>query len=238
MLLKIDGIHVSYGPVEVLNGMSMDVMRQGELVTLLGSNGAGKSTLVKTISGFLRPQKGAIEFNGSRIDGMEADAITRRGLSQCPEGRSLFIDLTVADNLKLGAYVFKKDENKVRTRLERIYNLFPILKERRKQKAGTLSGGQQQMVAIGRALMAEPKLLILDEPSLGLAPLIIEKLFQTVRNILNEEGIAVLLVEQNAVKSLEIADRGYVLESGRVVLSGSKQELYGNEEVRKAYLGI
>jgi branched-chain amino acid transport system ATP-binding protein len=169
---------------------------------------------------------------------MEADAITRRGLSQCPEGRSLFIDLTVADNLKLGAYVFKKDENKVRTRLERIYNLFPILKERRKQKAGTLSGGQQQMVAIGRALMAEPKLLILDEPSLGLAPLIIEKLFQTVRNILNEEGIAVLLVEQNAVKSLEIADRGYVIESGRVVLSGSKQELYGNEEVRKAYLGI
>ena len=237
MLLKIDGIHVGYGPVEVLNGMSMDV-RQGELVTLLGSNGAGKSTLVKTISGFLRPQKGAIEFNGSRIDGMEADAITRRGLSQCPEGRSLFIDLTVADNLKLGAYVFKKDENKVRTRLERIYNLFPILKERRKQKAGTLSGGQQQMVAIGRALMAEPKLLILDEPSLGLAPLIIEKLFQTVRNILNEEGIAVLLVEQNAVKSLEIADRGYVIESGRVVLSGSKKELYGNEEVRRAYLGI
>lgn len=237
MLLKIDGIHVGYGPVEVLNGMSMDV-RQGELVTLLGSNGAGKSTLVKTISGFLRPQKGAIEFNGSRIDHLEADAITRLGLSQCPEGRSLFIDLTVADNLKLGAYVFKKDENKVRTRLERIYNLFPILKERRKQKAGTLSGGQQQMVAIGRALMAEPKLLILDEPSLGLAPLIIEKLFQTVRNILNEEGIAVLLVEQNAVKSLEIADRGYVIESGRVVLSGSKQELYGNEEVRKAYLGI
>ena len=237
MLLKVDGIYVGYGTVEVLNGMSMDV-RQGELVTLLGSNGAGKSTLVKTISGFLRPQKGAIEFNGSRIDGMEADAITRRGLSQCPEGRSLFIDLTVADNLKLGAYIFKKDENKVRTRLERIYNLFPILKERRKQKAGTLSGGQQQMVAIGRALMAEPKLLILDEPSLGLAPLIIEKLFQTVRNILNEEGIAVLLVEQNAVKSLEIADRGYVIESGRVVLSGSKKELYGNEEIRKAYLGI
>ena len=237
MLLKVDEIHAGYGTVEVLNGMSMDVS-QGELVTLLGSNGAGKSTLVKTISGFLRPQKGAIEFNGSRIDGMEADAITRRGLSQCPEGRSLFIDLTVADNLKLGAYVFKKDENKVRTRLERIYNLFPILKERRKQKAGTLSGGQQQMVAIGRALMAEPKLLILDEPSLGLAPLVIEKLFQTVRNILNEEGIAVLLVEQNAVKSLEIADRGYVIESGRVVLSGSKKELYGNEEVRKAYLGI
>jgi branched-chain amino acid transport system ATP-binding protein len=237
MLLKIEGIHVGYGPVEVLNGMSMDV-RQGELVTLLGSNGAGKSTLVKTISGFLKTQSGTIEFNGNRIDGMEADAITRLGLSQCPEGRSLFIDLTVADNLKLGAYVFKKDENKVRTRLERIYNLFPILKERRKQKAGTLSGGQQQMVAIGRALMAEPKLLILDEPSLGLAPLIIEKLFQTVRNILNEEGIAVLLVEQNAVKSLEIADRGYVIESGRVVLTGSKNELYGNEEVRRAYLGI
>jgi len=237
MLLKVDEIYVGYGTVEVLNGMSMDV-RQGELVTLLGSNGAGKSTLVKTISGFLRPQKGAIEFNGSRIDHLEADAIARLGLSHCPEGRSLFIDLTVADNLKLGAYVFKKDENKVRTRLERIYNLFPILKERRKQKAGTLSGGQQQMVAIGRALMAQPKLLILDEPSLGLAPLIIEKLFQTVRDILNEEGIAVLLVEQNAVKSLEIADRGYVIESGRVVLSGSKSELYGNEEVRRAYLGI
>jgi branched-chain amino acid transport system ATP-binding protein len=237
MLLRVDEIHVGYGAVEVLNGMSMNVA-QGELVTLLGSNGAGKSTLVKTISGFLRPQKGSIEFNGSPIDHLEADAISRLGLSQCPEGRSLFIDLTVTDNLKLGAYVFKKDENKVKTRLERIYNLFPILKERRKQKAGTLSGGQQQMVAIGRALMAQPKLLILDEPSLGLAPLIIDKLFQTVRSILNEEGLAVLLVEQNAVKSLEIADRGYVIESGRVVLSGSKKELYGNEEVRKAYLGI
>jgi branched-chain amino acid transport system ATP-binding protein len=237
MLLRVDRIHAGYGPLEVLNDMSMEV-GQRELVTLLGSNGAGKSTLVKTISGFLRPQKGSIEFSGNRIDHLEADAISRLGLSQCPEGRSLFIDLTVADNLKLGAYVFKKDENKVKTRLERIYNLFPILKERRKQKAGTLSGGQQQMVAIGRALMAEPKLLILDEPSLGLAPLIIEKLFQTVRNIMTEEGIGVLLVEQNAVKSLEIADRGYVIESGRVVLAGSKDELYGNEEVRKAYLGI
>jgi branched-chain amino acid transport system ATP-binding protein len=237
MLLEVDEIHVGYGAVEVLNGMSVSVS-QGELVTLLGSNGAGKSTLVKTISGFLRPQKGSIEFNGSRIDHLEADAISRLGLSQCPEGRSLFIDLTVADNLKLGAYVFKKDENKVKTRLERIYDLFPILRERKRQKAGTLSGGQQQMVAIGRALMAQPKLLILDEPSLGLAPLIIDKLFQTVRSILNEEGIAVLLVEQNAVKSLEIADRGYVIESGRVVLSGSKKELYGNEEVRRAYLGI
>jgi branched-chain amino acid transport system ATP-binding protein len=237
MLLEIDEIHVRYGTVEVLNGMSMDV-RQGELVTLLGPNGAGKSTLVKTVSGLLRSESGTIKFNGNRIDTLEADAITRLGLSHCPEGRSLFIDLMVVDNLKLGAYIYKRDEVKVRKRLERIYNLFPILKERAKQKAGTLSGGQQQMVAIGRALMAEPKLLILDEPSLGLAPLIIDKLFQTVRNIMNEEGIAVLLVEQNAVKSLEIADRGYVIESGRVVLSGSKNELYGNEEVRRAYLGI
>ena len=217
--------------------MSMEV-KQGELVTLLGSNGAGKSTLVKTISGLLRAESGTIEFAGSRIDHLETDAIARLGLSHCPEGRSLFIDLSVADNLKLGAYVFKKDENKVTTRLERIYTLFPILKERRKQKAGTLSGGQQQMVAVGRALMAEPKLLILDEPSLGLAPLIIEKLFQTVRTIMTEERIGVLLVEQNAVKSLEIADRGYVIESGKMVLSGSKAELYGNEEVRRAYLGI
>jgi len=237
MLLKVDEIHVGYGTVEVLNGMSMDV-RQSELVTILGSNGAGKTTLVKTISGFLRPQKGVIEFNGSRIVGMEADVITRLGLSHCPEGRSLFIDLTVADNLKLGAYIFKKDENKVRAGLERIYNLFPILQERRKQKAGTLSGGQQQMVAIGRALMAEPKLLILDEPSLGLAPLIIDKLFETIKGISTTEGITVLLVEQNAVKSLEIADRGYVIESGKVVLSGSQAELYGNEGVRRAYLGI
>ena len=236
MLLTVNQIHVHYGKVKVLDGISMGVA-QGELVTLLGPNGAGKSTLVKTLSGLLRPQNGTIEFNGHRIDEMEADAITRLGLSHCPEGRSLFIDLVVADNLKLGAYIFKKDGNKVKSRLERIYELFPILRERAKQKAGTLSGGQQQMLAIGRALMAEPKLLILDEPSLGLAPLIIDKLFETVKTI-NEEGIAILLVEQNAVKSLEIADRGYVLESGKVVLSGSKSELYGNEDVRRAYLGI
>jgi branched-chain amino acid transport system ATP-binding protein len=237
MLLKIDRIGVSYGTVKVLDGMSMDV-RRGELVTLLGPNGAGKSTLVKTISGLLKSQSGTIEFDGQQIDRMEADAITRLGISHCPEGRSLFIDLTVADNLKLGAYIFKKNEGKVKTRLEKIYHLFPILEERRKQKAGTLSGGQQQMVAIGRALMAEPKLLILDEPSLGLAPLIIDKLFEAVRAVIAMEGITVLLVEQNAVKSLEIADRGYVIESGKVVLSGSKAELYGNEEVRRAYLGI
>jgi branched-chain amino acid transport system ATP-binding protein len=236
MLLTVNQIDVHYGRVKVLDGISMGVA-QGELVTLLGPNGAGKSTLVKTLSGLLRPQNGTIEFNGHRIDEMEADAITRLGLSHCPEGRSLFIDLIVADNLKLGAYIFKRDGNKVKSRLERIYELFPILRERTKQKAGTLSGGQQQMLAIGRALMAEPKLLILDEPSLGLAPLIIDKLFETVKTI-NEEGITILLVEQNAVKSLEIADRGYVLESGKVVLSGSKSELYGNEDVRRAYLGI
>lgn len=236
MLLKANQIHVYYGRIKVLDGISLGVA-QGELVTLLGPNGAGKSTLVKTLSGLLRPQNGTIEFDGRRIDKMEADAITRLGLSQCPEGRSLFINLIVADNLKLGAYIFKKDGNKVRSRLERIYELFPILRERAKQKAGTLSGGQQQMLAIGRALMAEPKLLILDEPSLGLAPLIIDKLFETVRTI-HEEGLTVLLVEQNAIKSLGIADRGYVLESGKVVLSGSKSELYGNEDVRRAYLGI
>ncbi|OGP74305.1 MAG: ABC transporter ATP-binding protein [Deltaproteobacteria bacterium RBG_16_50_11] len=235
-MLKANQLHVSYGRVKVLDGISLGVA-QGELVTLLGPNGAGKSTLVKTLSGLLRPHGGTIEFDGRRIDGMEADAIARLGLSQCPEGRSLFIDLIVADNLKLGAYIFKKDGNKVKSRLERIYELFPILRERAKQKAGTMSGGQQQMLVIGRALMAEPKLLILDEPSLGLAPLIIDKLFETIRTI-HEEGITVLLVEQNAIKSLGIADRGYVLESGKVVLSGSKSELYGNEDVRRAYLGI
>jgi branched-chain amino acid transport system ATP-binding protein len=236
MLLKANELHVSYGRVKVLDGISLGVA-QGELVTLLGPNGAGKSTLVKTLSGLLKPHGGTIEFNGRRIDEMEPDAIARLGLSQCPEGRSLFIDLIVADNLKLGAYIFKKDGNKVKSRLERIYELFPILRERAKQKAGTMSGGQQQMLVIGRALMAEPKLLILDEPSLGLAPLIIDKLFETIRTI-HEEGITVLLVEQNAIKSLGIADRGYVLESGKVVLSGSKSELYGNEDVRRAYLGI
>ncbi len=236
MLLTVNQIHVHYGRVKVLDGISMGVAR-GELVTLLGPNGAGKSTLVKTLSGLLRPQSGNIEFDGHRIDEMEADAITRLGLSHCPEGRSLFIDLIVSDNLKLGAYIFRKDGNKVKSRLQRIYELFPILRERAKQKAGTLSGGQQQMLAIGRALMAEPKLLILDEPSLGLAPLIIDKLFETVKMI-NGDGITVLLVEQNAVKSLEIADRGYVLESGKVVLSGSKNDLYGHEDVRRAYLGI
>ncbi len=237
MLLRTNQVHVSYGRTKVLEGVSLGVA-QGELVTLLGPNGAGKSTLVKTLSGLLRSQSGTIEFDGRRIDRMEPDAIARLGLSQCPEGRSLFIDLTVADNLKLGAYMFKTDGNRVRKRLEEIYGLFPILRERAKQKSGTLSGGQQQMVAIGRALMAEPKLLILDEPSLGLAPLIIDKLFETVDTIKNEEGIAVLLVEQNAFKSLGIADRGYVLESGKVVLSGSKSELYGHEDVRRAYLGI
>lgn len=236
MLLEANQLHVSYGRVKVLDGVSLGIA-QGELVTLLGPNGAGKSTLVKTLSGLLRLQKGMIEFDGRRIDEMEADAITRLGLSHCPEGRSLFIDLTVADNLKLGAYIFKRDENKVKSRLDRIYGLFPILRERAKQKAGTMSGGQQQMLAIGRALMAEPKLLILDEPSLGLAPLIIDKLFEIVKAI-HEEGITVLLVEQNAFKSLGIADRGYVLESGKVVLSGSRSELYGHEDVRRAYLGI
>jgi branched-chain amino acid transport system ATP-binding protein len=236
MLLEANQLHVSYGRVKVLDGVSLGIA-QGELVTLLGPNGAGKSTLVKTLSGLLRSQKGTIEFDGRRIDEMEADAITRLGLSHCPEGRSLFIDLTVADNLKLGAYIFKRDENKVKSRLDRIYGLFPILRERAKQKAGTMSGGQQQMLAIGRALMAGPKLLILDEPSLGLAPLIIDKLFEIVKAI-HEEGITVLLVEQNAFKSLGIADRGYVLESGKVVLSGSKSELYGHEDVRRAYLGI
>jgi branched-chain amino acid transport system ATP-binding protein len=236
MLLKADRIHVSYGKVKVLDGISLGVS-QGELVTLLGPNGAGKSTLVRTLSGLLRPKEGTIEFDGRRIDEMEPDAIARLGLSHCPEGRSLFIDLTVADNLKLGAYRFKKDGNKVRGGLDRIYGLFPILKERGKQKAGTMSGGQQQMLAIGRALMAGPKMLILDEPSLGLAPLIIDKLFEIVKTV-NREGMTVFLVEQNAFKSLEIADRGYVLESGKVVLSGSKNELYGNEDVRRVYLGI
>jgi branched-chain amino acid transport system ATP-binding protein len=236
MLLKTNQIHVSYGKVKVLDGISLGIV-QGELVTLLGPNGAGKSTLVKTLSGLLRSQKGTIEFDGRRIDEMEPDAIARLGLSHCTEGRSLFIDLTVADNLKLGAYMFKKDGNRVRRGLDRIYGLFPILRERGKQKAGTMSGGQQQMLAIGRALMAEPKLLILDEPSLGLAPLIIDKLFEIVKTI-NGEGMTVLLVEQNAFKSLGIADRGYVLESGKVVLSGSKSELYGHEDVRRAYLGI
>lgn len=236
MLLKANQIHVSYGKVKVLDGISLGIV-QGELVTLLGPNGAGKSTLVKTLSGLLRSQKGTIEFDGRRIDEMEPDAITRLGLSHCTEGRSLFIDLTVADNLKLGAYMFKKDANRVRSGLDRIYGLFPILRERAKQKAGTMSGGQQQMLAIGRALMAEPKLFILDEPSLGLAPLIIDKLFEIVKTI-NGKGMTVLLVEQNAFKSLEIADRGYVLESGKVVLSGSRSELYGHEDVRRAYLGI
>ena len=236
MLLKTNQIHVSYGKVKVLDGISLGIV-QGELVTLLGPNGAGKSTLVKTLSGLLRSQKGTIEFDGRRIDEMEPDAIARLGLSHCTEGRSLFIDLTVADNLKLGAYMFKKDGNRVRSGLDRIYGLFPILRERAKQKAGTMSGGQQQMLAIGRALMAEPKLLILDEPSLGLAPLIIDKLFEIVKTI-NGEGMTVLLVEQNAFKSLGIADRGYVLESGKVILSGSRSELYGHEDVRRAYLGI
>jgi branched-chain amino acid transport system ATP-binding protein len=236
MLLRVDEIYVSYSKAKALNGVSVE-MDAKELVTLLGPNGAGKSTLVKTISGLLKSQAGRIEFDGGRIDNIEADVITRLGLSHCAEGQDLFIDLTVFDNLMLGAWVSRKDTKTVKDRLEKACGLFPILKERARQKAGTLSGGEQRMLKVARALMAEPKLLILDEPSLGLAPLIVEELFKIIKSI-NDVGVTILLVEQNAIKSLAIADRGYVLESGKVVLSGSKSELYGNEEVKRAYLGI
>jgi branched-chain amino acid transport system ATP-binding protein len=236
MLLKVDKIDVYYGRVKILYGISVEVS-EGELVTLLGPNGAGKSTLVKSISGLLKPRSGTIEFDGHRLEVMDADAITRLGLSHCPEGKCLFIDMSVEDNLKLGAFRFKGEAEKVKGKLGMMYEIFPKLKERARQKAGTLSGGEQQMLVIGRALMAEPKLLILDEPSLGLAPLIIDKLFQIVKTI-NDDGITILLVEQNAVKSLEIAHRGYVLESGKIQLSGSRLDLYGNAEIKRAYLGI
>lgn len=233
-VLELHGIEVYYGAIKALKGVSLTVA-DGELVTLIGSNGAGKSTTLRAISSLLHPRSGQITYHGKRIDGLPPHQIVALGISHCPEGRRVFSGLTVEENLRMGA-IQRKDRAAVGADVERIYGLFPRLKERRQQLAGTLSGGEQQMLAISRALMSKPKLLLLDEPSLGLAPLVVEMIFATIRQ-LKAEKTTILLVEQNARLALEIADRAYVLETGRVTLAGAADELRHNPDVERTYLG-
>jgi len=233
-LLVLDGIETFYGSIQALKGVSFKV-DEGSIVTLLGANGAGKSTTLKCISGLVPATRGTVSFRGQRIDGLRCEAIVRRGISHVPEGRELFPELTVLENLKMGAYA-RTDKSAIQAALERAYACFPILAERRSQLAGTLSGGEQQMLAIGRALMAEPALMLLDEPSLGLAPMLVEEIFGIIREI-HGGGTTVLLVEQNANKALSIADYGYVLETGTIALAGDSQKLLRDDRVRRSYLG-
>ncbi|HUP34688.1 MAG TPA: ABC transporter ATP-binding protein [Candidatus Limnocylindria bacterium] len=234
-MLEIEDLHVQYARVPALRGISMRVAA-GRIVTLIGTNGAGKSTTLRTISGLLRPVEGRIVFEGRRLDGRPPHAILQAGIAHVPEGRQIFPDMTVEENLALGAYQSRSGAVR-RERLAEVFERFPILRDRGRQLGGTLSGGEQQMLAIGRALMARPRLLLLDEPSLGLAPLFIERVFAIVRE-LHAQGISILLVEQKAQAALQIADEAYVLETGRVILSGTGQALLDNDLVRRAYLGI
>ena len=233
-LLKIDSLSVYYGAIHALKGITLYINR-GEIVTLIGANGAGKSTTINTISGLLKPKKGTITFEGKRIDKVVPHKIVELGISQSPEGRKIFPNLTTLENLELGAFC-RKDKEKINQDIEKTFTLFPRLKERSKQSAGTLSGGEQQMLAIGRALMSDPKLLLLDEPSLGLAPILVKSIFNTILEI-NQQGTTILLVEQNAHMALQIANRGYVLETGKIVLEDSAQSLLNNQQVKEAYLG-
>ena len=234
IMLKIDTIHVYYGAIHALKGVSLEV-HKGEIVTLIGANGAGKSTTLRTVSGLLAPKSGGISFLGENIAGMPAHEIVKHGISQVPEGRRIFAEMSVQENLEMGAFT-RKDKAGVEKDFEIVYNRFPRLKERRTQQAGTLSGGEQQMLAMGRALMSRPRLLLLDEPSMGLAPLLIKEIFSIIVDI-NRAGTTILLVEQNANMALSIANRAYVLETGRITLSGDAKELAASEDVRKAYLG-
>ena len=234
-VLGVRKLSVSYGAVTALRGIDMEV-RRGEVVALLGANGAGKSTMLRTISGLVRPRSGEIVFDGTRIDGMRPSQVVRRGIAHSPEGRRLFGDLTVAENLRLGA-VQRTDRDNIDADRERLYELFPILKERARQQSGTLSGGEQQMVALSRALMARPRLLLLDEPSLGIAPIIVEQIFESLAE-LKASGVTMLLVEQNIAAALDLADRAYVLRTGEIGLEGNARDLRENyEEVAGAYLG-
>lgn len=234
-MLKVDGVDVFYGDMQVLWDVSLTVP-DGEIVALLGSNGAGKSTTIKTVSGLLRPQTGQIEFDGVRLDQIPASRIIHHGVAHVPEGRRLFTEMTVEENLIMGS--LRPEAKRARSEtMQWVYDLFPRLRERRKQAAGTMSGGEQQMAAIGRGLMAKPKLLMLDEPSLGLSPLLAMEIFRIVK-LINDAGVAVLLVEQNVKRSLAICHRAYVLENGRMTLSGTGAELSANERVKEAYLGI
>ena len=233
-MLEIKDLHVSYGGIQALRGVSLNVP-DGKIVTLIGANGAGKSTLMRTISGLVKAQSGSILWNGQELLGKPIDQIVASGIAMSPEGRRVFADLTVLENLKIGAYL-RKDKAETEKDLEWVYSLFPRLKERSWQSAGTLSGGEQQMLAMGRALMCKPKMLLLDEPSMGLSPLLVKEIFKIIRQV-NRNGVTVLLVEQNAKMALEIANRAYVLETGKIKMEGEAHELANNIEVRKAYLG-
>ncbi len=234
LILELADVHTYYGSIHALKGISLEVHR-GEIVTLLGANGAGKSTTLRSINGLQRPRQGSIRFNGVDITETPAHEIVKRGIAQSPEGRRLFPRMSVLENLEMGAFQ-RSDKAGIKADIERVFELFPRLRERRTQKAGTMSGGEQQMCAIGRALMAQPTLLLLDEPSLGLAPIFVERIFEIVKTI-NEEGTSILLVEQNALMALDHADRGYVMETGTIVLADSAEALKTNEQVRKTYLG-
>ncbi|MEO5833903.1 MAG: ABC transporter ATP-binding protein [Nakamurella sp.] len=231
-LLEVDDIEVRYGAIKAIKGISFDV-DEGEIVALLGANGAGKTTTQKTVSGMLRPSAGEVRFDGQRIDGIPAHELINLGICHVPEGRHVFPRMSILENLEMGAFRFKKPDQSV---MDHVFELFPRLKERIKQQAGTLSGGEQQMLAIGRALMGKPRLLLLDEPSMGLAPLIVKQIFDIIREI-NVDGVTVLLVEQNAAQALGLANRGYVLETGEIVLSGTGKDLLADDRVRAAYLG-
>ncbi|AQR95997.1 MULTISPECIES: ABC transporter ATP-binding protein [Clostridium] len=233
-MIKIDNLVVAYGGIEALKGISMEVP-SGKIVTLVGANGAGKSTTLKSIVGLVKPKSGSIDYEGTDLTKLNTELMVKKGIALVPEGRRVFSDLTVLENLKIGAYS-RNDAKGIAEDLEKVYSLFPRLKERTWQLAGTLSGGEQQMLAIGRALMSRPKLIMMDEPSLGLAPIIVKELFGIIKKI-NEEGMTVLLIEQNANAALKIADVGYIMETGRITLSGSGQELLANDEIKKAYLG-
>jgi branched-chain amino acid transport system ATP-binding protein len=234
-LLELENIHTYYGNIHALKGVSL-VVEEAEIVSLIGGNGAGKSTTLKTISGTLQPREGSIRLAGEDLAQFKAHEIVSKGIVQVPEGRRVFAQMTVAENLQMGAFALT-DNQKDAENIERVYTLFPRLKERRRQLGGTLSGGEQQMLAMGRAMMANPKVLLLDEPSMGLAPVLVDSIFDTIQE-LNKEGTTILLVEQNARVALQIANRGYVLETGEIVLSGSAEDLRTDETVQKAYLGI
>ncbi len=234
-MLKIKSVHTYYGNIHALKGVSLHI-RRGEIVALIGANGAGKTTLVRSLCGFIHPRRGAIEFENEDITGCAAESLVRRGIALVPEGRQIFATLNVETNLEMGGFIHHRQKARVRSEMNALYRRFPILSERRRQLAGTLSGGEQQMLAISRALMSRPRLLVLDEPSMGLAPLVIREIFQIIRG-LREGGTTILLIEQNARAALAIADRGYVLETGKVVLQGEGRMLLEHQEVQRAYLG-
>ncbi|MFD2682219.1 ABC transporter ATP-binding protein [Bacillus seohaeanensis] len=234
-MLKLTNVSVHYGPYQALYDINLEV-NSGELVVLLGANGAGKSTIFRTISGLSKPTSGSIQLNDSNIGGLSPDRLVKEGIVQCAEGRKLFPQMSVYENLMLGGYVLGRDKDKRKKALDNVYELFPILKEKKDSPSGSLSGGQQQMVAIGRALMANPRVVLFDEPSIGLAPLIVEQVFDVIKQI-NKNGTTVVLAEQNANAALRIADRGYVLETGKIVLEGTSNDLFENDDIRKAYIG-